>query len=56
MGDIPELQTFKGRKGLKGYEQLVAAVRAGDLARFTSVVEKWNHVFKRDRNHILISR
>mmetsp|Transcript_4996 Transcript_4996/g.12935 ORF Transcript_4996/g.12935 Transcript_4996/m.12935 type:complete len:491 (+) Transcript_4996:44-1516(+) len=59
LGEIPTRETFNGegvRRSLKPYLALTQAVRVGDLARFSAVVQQFRPTFEQDKNYTLILR
>lgn len=62
MGDIPPKASFRAsapaniRPHLKVYEELVSAVRKGDLSSFGNVVKRSESIFKTDKTLGLIMR
>eukprot|EP01137_Pigoraptor_chileana_P013289 Opistho-2@4631 len=59
LGEIPERSLFRQKTlstALKPYFQLTQAVRVGDLATFSHVVEKHADAFRADKNLTLIHR
>lgn len=59
LGEIPDKATFRNpqlRKALQPYFQLTQAVRAGNLARFNEVLEKFGDNFIKENTWTLIIR
>lgn len=59
LGEIPDKATFRNpqlRKALHPYFQLTQAVRAGNLARFNEVLEKFGEKFIKENTWTLIIR
>jgi 26S proteasome regulatory subunit N3 len=59
LGEIPDKATFRNpqlRKALHPYFQLTQAVRAGNLARFNQVLEKFGEKFIKENTWTLIIR
>eukprot|EP01083_Nonionella_stella_P067448 178428_1 len=59
LGEIPERSVFGQpdlRRSLEPYFLLTQAVRVGDVAQFTSVMNKMKQVFENDRTHTLLIR
>lgn len=59
LGEIPDKATFRNpqlRKALQPYFQLTQAVRTGDLARFSQVLEKFGENFVKENTWTLIIR
>ncbi|KAF5389655.1 hypothetical protein D9757_004113 [Collybiopsis confluens] len=59
MGDIPDRSIFRHavlEKPLKGYFEIVKAVRTGSLSQFQQTVLKHAALFQADKTHTLITR
>ncbi|KAJ4490181.1 PCI domain-containing protein [Lentinula aciculospora] len=59
MGDIPDRSIFRHpvlEKPLKGYFEIVKAVRTGSLSQFQQTVLKHATLFQADKTHTLITR
>jgi 26S proteasome regulatory subunit N3 len=59
LGEIPDKATFRNpqlRKALQPYFQLTQAVRTGNLARFSEVLEKFGENFVKENTWTLIIR
>ncbi|KAJ3758815.1 PCI domain-containing protein [Lentinula raphanica] len=59
MGDIPDRGIFRHpvlEKPLKGYFEIVKAVRTGSLSQFQQTVSKHAALFQADKTHTLITR
>ena len=59
LGEVPERHTFRDqhlRLSLKPYLQLTQAVLAGDLGKFTIVLEKYSEKFMKEGTLTLINR
>ncbi|KAA1472060.1 hypothetical protein DENSPDRAFT_838215 [Dentipellis sp. KUC8613] len=59
MGDIPERSTFRHpvlEKALRGYFDIVKAVRAGSLSQFASTLQQHAAQFEADKTYSLIVR
>ena len=61
MGEIPEKRVFgqenvENREILYPYLLITQAVKNGDLTLFHNIIQKYNNIFKLDKNLTLINR